>query len=130
VSGWVPLDLTPRPRHFPVAYWATLPQVVERDRDASELAQEERTNFCAGGLSVWRRYLIAVVAGISCGSERIERDSMVDADEDRYVVRLACRHETLEVVPADKVPTPVGKLLSCRECGRSQRIVESFRVEP
>jgi hypothetical protein len=55
---------------------------------------------------------------------------MKDAEEGRYVVRLACRHETLEVVPTDSAPTPVGESFSCRECGRSQRIVESFRVEP
>jgi hypothetical protein len=51
-------------------------------------------------------------------------------EEGRYVVRLACGHETLEVVPTDRVPTPVGESFSCRECGRSQRIVESFRVDP
>jgi len=55
---------------------------------------------------------------------------MGDDEDGRYVVRLACRHETLEVVPADKDPTPVGESLACRECGRRQRIVESFRVEP
>jgi hypothetical protein len=55
---------------------------------------------------------------------------MADAEAGRYVVRLACRHETLEVVPNDEVPTPIGETMSCRECGRSQRVVESFRVEP
>lgn len=55
---------------------------------------------------------------------------MAEPEEGRYVVRLACRHETLEVVPTDKVPTPVGESLACRECGRNQRIVESFRVDP
>jgi len=68
--------------------------------------------------------------GINCHFERIEGVSMGDDEDGRYVVRLACRHETLEVVPADKDPTPVGESLACRECGRRQRIVESFRVEP
>lgn len=55
---------------------------------------------------------------------------MRDGEEGRYVVRFACRHEALEVVPPDEVPTPAGQSLFCRECGRRQRIVESFRVEP
>jgi hypothetical protein len=55
---------------------------------------------------------------------------MADVEEDRYVVRLACGHETLEIVPTEKVPTPEGESLSCHECGRARRIVESFRVDP
>ena len=55
---------------------------------------------------------------------------MADAREDRYVVRLACGPETLEVVSTSHVPTPSGDWFECAECGRRQRIVESFRVEP
>jgi len=50
--------------------------------------------------------------------------------EHRYVVRLSCGHETLEVVPADGSATPVGEPFRCRECERDRTIVESFRVEP
>ncbi len=55
---------------------------------------------------------------------------MADEEAGRHVVRLACRHETLEVVPTTETPTPVGESFKCRECGRRQPIVESFRVEP
>jgi hypothetical protein len=55
---------------------------------------------------------------------------MTDEVEDRYVVRLACGHETLEVVTAGNTATPVGDRYACRECRRDQAIVESFRVEP
>jgi hypothetical protein len=50
--------------------------------------------------------------------------------EHRYVVRLSCGHETLEVVPTATPATPVGEGFPCRECGRERTIVESFRVEP
>lgn len=55
---------------------------------------------------------------------------MADQTEDRYVVRLACGHETLELVPRGQNATPVGAWFACRECHREQRIAESFRVEP
>ncbi len=55
---------------------------------------------------------------------------MADEIEDRYVVRLACGHETLEVVPKIATATPVGQRLQCRECHRRQPIVESFQVAP
>jgi len=58
------------------------------------------------------------------------RDAMADEEAGRYVVRLACRHETLEVVPTNETPTPVGESFKCRKCGRRQPIVESFQVEP
>ena len=66
----------------------------------------------------------------TAGSQRIEGDLVADEEDGRHVVRLACGHETLEVVPTDKTPTAVGESFSCCECGRSQRIVESFRVDP
>ena len=55
---------------------------------------------------------------------------MTGSDGDRYVVRLACGHETLEVVPPGSPATPVGERFTCRECRREQRIIESFQVEP
>jgi len=55
---------------------------------------------------------------------------MADEIEGRHVVRLACGHETLEVVPTSEIPTPVGDWFTCVECHRRQPIVESFRVEP
>jgi hypothetical protein len=55
---------------------------------------------------------------------------VTDEEDGRHVVRLACGHETLEVVSTDETPTAVGESFSCRECGRSRRIVESFRVDP
>jgi len=59
-----------------------------------------------------------------------EGAAMTDEIDDRYVVRLVCGHETLEVVPRGASSTPVGEPLRCRECDRRQPIVESFRVEP
>ena len=55
---------------------------------------------------------------------------MADDAEGRHVVRLACCHEALEVVPPGKSPTPVGERFLCRECHRDQVIVDSFEVEP
>jgi len=55
---------------------------------------------------------------------------VADQIEDRYVVRLACGHETLEVVAIGGNATPVGEPFQCRECDRRQTIVESFEVEP
>jgi hypothetical protein len=55
---------------------------------------------------------------------------MADEEAGRYVVRLACGHETLEVVPPNQPPTPAGDWFACRECGRRQPIVESFQVDP
>jgi len=55
---------------------------------------------------------------------------MADEMEDRYVVRLACGHETLEVVAVAQHSTPVGDWFRCDECRRRQPIVESFRVDP
>jgi hypothetical protein len=60
----------------------------------------------------------------------VEGVAMADEIEDRYVVRLACGHETLEVVPKVATATPVGQRLQCRECDRRQPIVESFQVAP
>ena len=55
---------------------------------------------------------------------------MSDETHSRYVVRLACGHERLEVVPTGHVATPVGDLFDCTECGRRQRITESFEIDP
>ena len=55
---------------------------------------------------------------------------MADEFEDRYVVRLACGHETLEVVPTAESSTPVGSWFRCDECHRKQPIVQSFQVDP
>jgi hypothetical protein len=55
---------------------------------------------------------------------------MAEETESRYVVRLACGHETLEVVPTGHSSTPVGDWFDCTECGRTQRIGESFWIEP
>jgi hypothetical protein len=55
---------------------------------------------------------------------------MADNLESRHVVRLACGHETLQVVPANAAPAPVGEWFPCPECRRKQPIVESFEVEP
>jgi hypothetical protein len=51
-------------------------------------------------------------------------------EDDRYVVRLACGHETLEVVGPRDTATEVGDSYACRECDRAQPVVESFRVDP
>ena len=51
-------------------------------------------------------------------------------EDDRYVVRLGCGHEALEVI-APSAPAPqVGDRYACRECNRGQTVVESFRVDP
>ena len=55
---------------------------------------------------------------------------MTEGSEGRFVVRLSCGHEALEVVPAPGAATPVGASFSCRECGWDRTIVESFRVDP
>ena len=57
-------------------------------------------------------------------------DTMPDETENRYGVRLVCGHEALEVVPTGHTPTPVDDWFNCAECGRRQRVAESFRVEP
>jgi hypothetical protein len=53
-----------------------------------------------------------------------------DMEADRYVVRLVCGHEALEVVGPGESATPVGAGYLCRECNRDQRVIESFRVDP
>jgi hypothetical protein len=55
---------------------------------------------------------------------------MADHVEDRYVVRLSCGHEALEVVPVAESATPVGAWFTCDECRRRQPVIESFRVDP
>jgi len=57
-------------------------------------------------------------------------DPMPDQVEDRYVVRLSCGHEALEVVPVAESATPVGARFACDECHRRQPVVESFPVDP
>jgi hypothetical protein len=57
----------------------------------------------------------------------VETDHM---EADRYVVRLTCGHEALEVVEPSETATPVGDGYVCRECNRTQTVVESFRVDP
>jgi hypothetical protein len=55
----------------------------------------------------------------------------MDAElESRFVVRLGCGHEALEVVPVNETPTAVGHWFTCNECGRRRQIIDSFRVEP
>ena len=62
---------------------------------------------------------------------RDEREETMEKEtESRYVVRLVCCHEALEVVPTGHTSTPVGDWFDCAECGRRQRIAESFWVEP
>jgi len=55
---------------------------------------------------------------------------VADEVRDRYVVRLSCGHETLEVVAVGGIATPVGDYFTCKECQRRQPILESFRVDP
>jgi hypothetical protein len=55
---------------------------------------------------------------------------MTDEGESRHVVRLACGHETLEVVRAGGTPTPVGDWFVCHECNERKPIVETFEVDP
>jgi hypothetical protein len=55
---------------------------------------------------------------------------MADEVESRHVVRLACGHEALQVVPTNESPAPVGDWFPCPECRRPQPIAESFEVEP
>ena len=55
---------------------------------------------------------------------------MADEVRDRYVVRLSCGHEALEVVVVGGIATPVGDYFTCKECQRRQPIRESFRVDP
>jgi hypothetical protein len=56
--------------------------------------------------------------------------AVADEVRDRYVVRLSCGHETLEVVSVSEIATPVGGYFTCNECQRRQQILESFRVDP
>jgi hypothetical protein len=65
-------------------------------------------------------------------TDDMEADDMsgVDREADRYVVRLSCGHEALEVVEPGERATAAGDSYACRECDRSQTIVESFRVDP
>lgn len=53
-----------------------------------------------------------------------------EPEGDRYVVRLVCGHEILDVPAAGQPSVAAGDHRHCSECGLTREVREAFRVEP
>jgi hypothetical protein len=116
-----------------VAVTASVPTAVTGQTAAFETLG---THTLKGVPGVWELFRLS--HGRSAGEARQGAEmgrsdtieTMPEEPASRHVVRLACGHETLEVVATGQPPTPVGDWFECTECGRRQRVAESFLVEP